>query len=101
MYLIEVLLPLANNQGKEFPAQTLRDIQDELSRKFGGLTAHSRAPAKGVWLRDREEQQDDIVIIEVMTNELDTPWWHAFRRRVETLLAQDEILIRAHEIQRL
>jgi hypothetical protein len=44
-----LLLPLANNQGHAFPDEVLRDIQLELSKRFGGLTAYTRAPAKGIW----------------------------------------------------
>jgi hypothetical protein len=101
MHLIEVLLPLADNQGRKFSDETLRSIQGELSDKFGGLTAHSRAPAKGVWVQGRQKQQDDIVLVEVMANDLDAHWWQGFRRRVETLLRQDEIVIRAHEMRKL
>ena len=101
MYLIEVLLPLADNQGEEFSESILREIQTELSDVFGGLTAHSRAPAKGVWTQGKEKWTDDIVTIEVMTDRIDKHWWRTFRTRLETLLRQEEVVIRAHEFIKL
>jgi hypothetical protein len=48
MYLVQVLLPLADNDGNEFPEDVLHGIQAELHKLFGALTAYTRAPAKGV-----------------------------------------------------
>lgn len=100
-YLIQILLPLAGNDGKPFPDETLRGIHRELSDRFGGLTAFSRAPAKGIWRSGRTEARDDIVIVEVMAADLEEEWWADFRKRTETLLRQDKLIVRAHEIRTL
>ena len=101
MYLIQLLLPLADNQGTEFPEATLRGIHKELSDHYGGLTAYTRSPAKGLWRNAGGEQTDDIVIVEVMTETLDEDWWRTFRIRLERLLRQEKVVIRAQDIKSL
>jgi hypothetical protein len=101
MYLVEILLPLADNSGEAYPEDILRNIQSELADRFGGLTAHTRAPAAGVWSRNGEHQNDDIVIIEVMAPALEKRWWNRFRKRLEALLDQEEIVIRAQKFTKL
>lgn len=98
-YLVQILLPLSDNDGNPFPAEIFRALQTELTNRFGGLTAYSRAPAKGVWSHDDAHQADDIVMVEVMTDILDEAWWQRLRARLETTLRQDVIVIRAQTIQ--
>ena len=101
MHLIQILLPLADNAGNPFPDHVLQGIHTELSQRFGGLTAYSRAPAKGVWTQGGGQQEDDIVVVEVMARTLDERWWQDFRRRVEELLDQEELVIRAQAMRTL
>jgi hypothetical protein len=101
MYLVQLLLPVTDNEGNDFPEQVMRDVQTELCERFGGLTAYSRAPAKGIWAHDGARQKDDIATVEVMADELDEDWWVDFRKRLEKLLGQEELVIRAHEIRKL
>ena len=72
-----------------------------MSARFGGVTAYSRAPAEGIWRDGDTKEKDDIVIVEVMADELDRGWWHDFRARLERRLDQDELVVRAHDIERL
>jgi hypothetical protein len=101
MYLIQLLLPLTDNDGNEFPQSLLREVQNRLCEKFGGLTAYTRSPAKGIWAIGPEQQKDDIVMVEVMADKLDTAWWKQFRHELEARLRQDEIVLRATEFQKL
>jgi hypothetical protein len=101
-FLIQILLPTADNGGRPFPAATFERIKAGLAERFGGVTAYTRAPAEGVWAApDAGKQAEDIVIVEVMAPELDQAWWRAFRRKLETLLDQEEIVIRAQNMTRL
>jgi hypothetical protein len=100
-HLIQILLPLADNDGVSFPETLLRQLQAELAARFGGLTAYSRAPAKGVWTHDGQRLADDIIVVDVMADRLDEEWWRAFRRRLEELLRQEKIVVRAQEIKNL
>ena len=61
MYLIQVLLPLRDNHGHPFPKSLFKSVDADLVARFGGVTAFSRAPAKGKWLNRDEEQRDDVV----------------------------------------
>jgi hypothetical protein len=96
MWLLQIFLPLGADSGGAFG-----DIKEELSARFGGVTAYNRAPAEGLWRVGRKEEKDDIVIVEVMADDLDRDWWHAFRRRVERRLNQEELVVRAQAIERL
>lgn len=100
-HLVQILLPVADNAGIPFPDDVLHDIQAELTDKFGGVTAYSRAPAKGVWRHRGKQQTDDIAVVEVMTVSLDVDWWRRLRKRLETLLRQETVVIRAQEIRSL
>ena len=48
-YLIQLLLPLYDNLGNRFPAKSYATVRSDLAERFGGITAHSRAPAEGLW----------------------------------------------------
>lgn len=101
MHIVQILLPLADNQGRRFSESLLREMREELVSRFGGLTAYGRAPAMGVWAHEGGRQQDDIIVIEVMVEQLDESWWRAFRTRLEGLLKQEELVVRAFEIKTL
>lgn len=60
-----------------------------------------RAPGKGLWRSGREVEQDNIAVIEIMTDDLDHGFWASLRARLERELSQDEIVIRAEKITRM
>jgi hypothetical protein len=96
MYLVQILLPLYDNDGHPFDAGEYVRLRAELADRFGGVTAYTRAPARGVWKDDSgETTRDDIVIFEVMTAELDEPWWTSFREALEARFRQDSLIVRA------
>ena len=100
MHLIEILLPLSDNDGAPFAAAEFRRVSDELTERFGGLTAFNRAPAEGLW-KDGSEgaSRDEIVIFEVMADEIDRNWWKTYRADLEERFRQDRIVIRAQTIE--
>lgn len=99
MHLIQIFLPLHDNGGKGFPSSHYLNIREEMTRRFGGLTAFTRAPAEGLWKDETNRlAKDDIVIFEVMIPELDETWWRAYKQSLERLFAQDEIVIRVQSI---
>jgi len=99
MYLVQILLPTHDNDGKPFGETVLAAIHGDLVEKFGGLTAYSRAPARGTWGVAGASTLDDIVVVEVMTELLETRWWKDFRARLEQTLRQHRIIVRAHRIE--
>ena len=101
MHVIEIFLPLYDNEGRRFEGALYGRLREELVGRFGGLTAFSRSPAEGLWVEDGETSRDEIVIFEVQTDELDRGWWRDYRRELEQRFAQDLILIRASEVTQL
>ncbi len=96
-YLVEILLPVT-------PAvsdRALETVRFELTNRFGGVTVHDSVPADGLWKDGRKVEQDRILLLEVMTDELDRHWWAQYRQSLETLFSQDEIIVRALSIERL
>jgi hypothetical protein len=101
-YLIQILLPLYDNRGTPTPASLFREVREELTTRFGGLTAYTRAPAEGLWKEDDQHTtRDQIVIYEVMADDLDADWWAEYRGGLEERLRQDEIVMRAIELRML
>jgi hypothetical protein len=100
MHLVQILLPLYDNEGVALPRQLFARVRDELTEKFGGLTAHTSAPAEGVWRPDGETvAHDEIVVFEVMAETLDETWWGDYRRTLERLFRQEAVLIRATKVR--
>lgn len=102
MYLVQLLLPLTDNDGQHLPRALFQRVREELVERFGGLTAFSRAPADGLCQGARDEVEDDqLVVYEVMTETLERAWWDDYRRQLEQAFRQREILIRALPVERL
>lgn len=101
MYLAAILLPLTDNHHQPLPRQLFQQVADELTRQFGGLTAHTRAPAEGRWRdgADDDATRDEIVIYEVLVEAIDRAWWAAYRRQLEARFRQEQVLIRAHRVE--
>jgi hypothetical protein len=100
MHLIHILLPLNDNKGKALSKKLFRAVADELTEKFGGLTAHTRAPAEGRWKEGSSDaEKDEVVIYEVMTEELDEAWWGKYRKRLEKRFKQEKVIVRAQEVK--
>ena len=102
MHLVQLLLPLYDAAGRHFDRTLYDDVASEMTARFGGLTAYARAPAMGLWLaRPGDTRRDDVVVFEVMVEALDRQWWAQYRRALESRFAQNELVIRMHEIERL
>ena len=95
MHLIQILLPLKNGQESMGSDHSFATLNQMLVAHFGGVTAYTRAPAKGKWLSQGKEERDDIVVLEVMVEALDREWWSQLRASLEKELSQDEIVIRS------
>src|SRR5437764_2999416 len=102
MSLIHILLPLTDNAGRPRGRELLRAVAGELTERFGGLTAHTRAPAEGLWREDSSAtSKDEIVIYEVMVEDLDEKWWREYRRGLEKRFRQEQVIVRAQEVRLL
>jgi hypothetical protein len=102
MHLIQILLPLYDNEGSRFPGDDFRVVRDELADEFGGVTVYSRAPAQGLWKEDSSRvQHDDVILFEVMVDQLVRPWWSIYRETLERRFRQEVIVVRAQEMTML
>ena len=101
MHLVEILLPLRDNDGQPFGHALLAEVREALVERFGGLTAFTRSPAEGLWDEGCGRSRDEIVVLEVMAETLDRDWWRKYRTSLERRFRQDEVVIRASEVERL
>jgi hypothetical protein len=102
MFLVEILLPLYDNEGRRFGAGDFDRVSEELAGRFGGVTAFRRAPGEGVWRAGGSgESRDRVVVFEVMADELDRAWWRDYREDLERRFRQEKIVARATEFEEL
>jgi hypothetical protein len=96
MHLIEIFLPLNANDGTPQPVGLFHHVREQLADQFGGVTAFTRNPAKGLSLMEgNERSEDDIIVYEVMVEAVDRPWWQRYKCELKERFQQEEILIRA------
>lgn len=102
MYRIQLLLPLYDNEGRAFARAEFARVRDELAEKFGGVTAHTRAPAEGIWKDEGGEvSRDNVVTFEALAETLDRDWWAGYRATLAARFRQDELMITASAVERL
>jgi hypothetical protein len=101
MFMIEILLPLRDESGEPLPAAHFDALARRLTERFGGVTSFTRSPGEGRWKQGGATEHDDIVVIEVMAEDVDRPWWSGLRRQLMRDFRQKNILIRCHAAERL
>lgn len=102
MHLIQLLLPLHDNDGRDFPPAHFSQVRAELTERFGGVTAFIRAPAVGLWKESAADvSRDEVVMFEVLAEHLDQNWWSLYRKQLQNKFRQNEVLIWASNITKL
>ena len=101
MHLVQLLLPLYDNEKRPFGQEHLDRVRAELTDKFSGVTSYRRSPAEGLWKDGGEVSHDEIIIFEVMTERLDRAWWAEYRADLEQRFRQEELVIRSTEMEQL
>jgi hypothetical protein len=102
MYLVQLLLPLYDNAGRRVPHERFAQVRDELTDRFGGVTAYLRSPAQGTWkVESGAVDRDEVVMCEVMVDALEREWWSAYRATLEQRFGQQELVVRASALERL
>ena len=102
MFLVQLLLPLYVNDGRRVPHERFAQLRDELTERFGGVTAFLRSPAEGAWKEgEGGVTRDDVVVYEVMTEQLERRWWADYRDQLTRRFRQDELIITATTAERL
>jgi hypothetical protein len=95
-----MFIPATSQAGIDV-ADLIDAIQREMTERFGGATAYVNSPAEGLWSNGAKQEEDKIIVIEVMVDDLDRTWWHEYRRTLEKLLKQEELLVRALPVETL
>ena len=94
--LVQIVLPLYDNDGQRHPRELFKRTFDELTERFGGVTAFTRAPAEGLWDDGSGRVvRDDVIVVEVMTDARDDRWWAEQRERLAARFKQQELVVRA------
>ncbi len=104
MVLIQLLLPTTFPSGTASQDATaaLAETRRELAETFDGVTAYLRSPAKGIWTApDGHTEQDDVVMVEVVTDHFDRAWWRTYSAKLAKRFAQDAMHVRAMPIELL
>lgn len=101
MKLVQIFLPLYDKNGRRFPAALYALERERLVERFGGLTAHMRSPAHGLWKDGTRTKRDDIIIFEVMVRRVDRKWWSAHRHNLQKRFKQKDLLVRAQDVRLL
>jgi hypothetical protein len=102
MHLIHLLLPLHDNNQRAFEPKQFQAVRNELTEKFGGITAFVRSPAVGLWKEDRDNiNRDEVIMFEIVSDDLNENWWRDYREKLEADFRQEEVLIWAAEVSRL
>lgn len=102
MHLVQILLPLYDNEGRAFGAGDFDRVRNELAERFGGVTAFRRSPAEGLWKDEGGGvARDRVVVFEVMADALEREWWAGYRAELERRFRQEKIVVRATEFEEL
>jgi hypothetical protein len=102
MHLIQLLLPLHDNDGRPFQVSYFTQVRRDLTDRFGGVTAFVRTPAVGLWKENADDiNRDEVVLFEVLAEQLDRDWWSRYRKKLQNQFRQDEVLIWASTIIKL
>lgn len=102
MHLLQIFLPLYDNNKQAFDSATYDELRTRLKDQFGGVTFYRNAPVEGLWKDEAgKTNYDELLIAEVMISDLDKDWWQQFKQRLEQKFKQEEILIRSIVFEKL
>lgn len=102
--MIQLLLPTTFPAGttSQDASTALSETRRELTEKFDGLTAYVRSPARGTWSApDGHVEQDDVVMVEVVTDRFDRAWWRSYATQLAARFRQESIHVRAVPVEML
>jgi hypothetical protein len=103
MVLMQILLPVTGSpDGRPQVLSAYEQTRAELVDLFGGVTAHSQAPAEGVWTAPGGGRElDTVIMIEVVTATFDRAWWRHYTSTLAARFRQETIHVRALTVELL
>ena len=101
-YLIQLILPLYGGAGQPLGRAAFAAVRRELTDRFGGTTAYTRAPAEGTWEDPGGRvHHDDVIVVEVMTEAIDRAWWRGYAAELARRFDQEALVVRAMPFEAL
>ncbi|HXD17108.1 MAG TPA: hypothetical protein VN654_08825 [Vicinamibacterales bacterium] len=95
-FLVQVILPVYDNDGVPISREQFARVRRELASQFGGVTAYTRAPAEGLWESPEGDlHRDDVVVVETMTEQVDRRWWADYSQELAARFRQQAVIVRA------
>lgn len=102
MYQIQLLLSLYNNEGKAFPSSHYEKVKLFFNDKFGGITMYTRTSVVGLWKESPHSTvKDELIIYEILSDQLEKDFWQHYKSDLQSLFQQEEMVIKACEINLL
>ncbi|PPK98941.1 hypothetical protein [Parapedobacter indicus] len=99
MKLVQVFVPLTDNDGNRFSESYFETLKSDLNEKFGGVTVYKQMPIEGFWKEtEKKTEKDVLAIFEVLVDVMDTPYWKQLKVQLETNFRQKDLLIRYWEV---
>lgn len=93
--LIQLLLPLFDNKGKNIAKRKFAAVKEKLVKQFGGVTVYTQSPGSGIWEDAKDKLvKDSVIIFEVMAAGIDRSFWKKYRHALEKNFHQQQIVIR-------
>ena len=100
MKLIELFIPLYDNEGEKFSDEHFENLKSELTDAFGGVTIYKKT--SGYWKEpERPVKKDEILIYEIMAEQIKKAYWQALKRRLLILFRQKDLVFRYSDIEML
>ena len=99
MVLIQLLLP-ATAMASGGDAAMLALTRAELAERFNGVTTYLGSPAQEWWTAsDGDIEQDDAVMVEVVTQNFDRHWWRSYAAKLAGRFRRDAIHVQALPVE--
>jgi hypothetical protein len=87
MQLVQIFLPLYDNNKQLFEESVYNDVRNMLKDQFGGVSFHRNTPVGGLWKDEGgKTNYDELIIAEIMIHNLNKEWWKQFKQDLEQFL---------------
>lgn len=102
MQLVQIFLPLYDNNKQLFQESAYNGVRNRLKEQFGGVSFYRNTPVEGLWKDESgKTNYDELIIAEIMIHDLNKEWWKQFKQDLEQVFKQEEILIRSFVVEKL
>jgi len=100
--LIQLLLPLQDENGEVFPAARYAKVHKQLIEKFGGLTLYQRNPAEGYWKNGSSKTiKEPMLVHEVLSGAIEEDFWKQLKSSLMKEFRQQDIQITCSRISKI